>query len=128
MSLLHNAVCSIQKTWRSFGYAWNGIVLVVVHENNTRIHMLATVAVVAAGFFFELTYLEWTMIVTQISLVWGAEAFNTAIEKVVDFISPEFHPKAGEIKDIAAGAVVFIGIGAATTGLIIFIRKLLPLL
>lgn len=128
MSLLRNAVRSLRKTWRSFGFAWNGIMLVFIHENNTRVHLLATLAVLVAGWIFGLTYVEWALIGTQISLVWAAEAFNSAIEKVVDFISPDFHPKAGEIKDIAAGAVLFVAMGAATTGLIIFIRKILLIL
>lgn len=89
--------------------------------------MLATGAVLLAAWLLQLTYIEWAIIVTQIGLVWAAEAFNSAIEKIVDFISPEFHPKAGAIKDIAAGAVLFIAMSAAITGLIIFSRKLLIL-
>jgi diacylglycerol kinase len=59
-----------------------------------------------------------------IALVWTTEAINTAIEKIVDFISPDFHPKAGEIKDLAAGAVLIASLFALITGLIIFVPKL----
>jgi diacylglycerol kinase (ATP) len=54
-------------------------------------------------------------------VVMAAEGFNTSIEKVVDLVSPEYHPIAGMAKDIAAGAVLITAIGAAIIGLIIFI-------
>lgn len=128
MNLLLSALRSLRKTFRSFTFAFRGIGLVIRYENNTRVHLLAAGLVLVAGWTLQLTYIEWTIIITQIALVWAAEAFNSAIEKIVDFISPEFHPKAGAIKDIAAGAVLFIAIGAALTGLIIFGRKLIVFL
>ena len=128
MNLLLSAFRSLKKTFRSFVFAFRGIRLVIRYENNTRIHLLAAASALVAGFALQLTYIEWTIIITQIALVWAAEAFNSAIEKIVDFVSPEFNPKAGAIKDIAAGAVLFIAIGAAITGTIIFGRKILLLL
>ncbi|MDJ1466502.1 diacylglycerol kinase family protein [Cytophagaceae bacterium DM2B3-1] len=124
MNLLRSAIKSLQKTFRSFRFAIRGIGFVIQYENNTRIHLLASLAAIIAGMLLKLNYIEWTIIITQIVLVWSAEAFNSAIEKIVDFISPDFHPKAGAIKDIAAGAVLFIAIGAAITGLIIFGHKI----
>ncbi len=68
------------------------------------VHLLATVATVGLGFTVGLSGIEWAVVLTQIGLVWAAETFNTAIEKLVDLVSPEFNPKAGIVKDIAAGA------------------------
>jgi len=125
MKLVFSAARSLRKTFRSFTFAFRGIALVFRHENNTRIHLLATGLVIIAGWVLQLTYVEWAIIITQIGLVWAAEAFNSAIEKLVDFISPQIHPKAGAIKDIAAGAVLFVAISAALVGIIIFGRKVL---
>ncbi|MCU0353219.1 MAG: diacylglycerol kinase family protein, partial [Cytophagales bacterium] len=61
---------------------------------------------------------------TQIGLVWAAEAVNTAIERLVDFVSPGHDPRAGAVKDIAAGAVLIISIAAAVVGCIVFGRKI----
>lgn len=128
MSLFNSALRSFRKTLRSFRYAFRGIALFFRQENNTRTHLLATVLALAAGWFFRLNYIEWTIILTQIGLVWAAEAFNSAIERIVDFVSPEFNAKAGAIKDIAAGAVLLISITAVLVGLIVFGRHLLLLL
>ncbi len=119
---------SILKTLKSFRFAFHGIYLVVRFENNTRVHVLATMAVMALGFFLELSLIEWAIILTQVGLVWTAEIFNTALEKLVDLVSPEYSPKAGIIKDVAAGAVLVTSIVAAIIGLLIFGRKALQLL
>ncbi|MEI3261477.1 MAG: diacylglycerol kinase [Flavonifractor plautii] len=50
--------------------------------------------------------------------------FNTAIERLVDLVSPERHPIAGQVKDIAAGAVLVCAVAAAIIGGIIFIPYL----
>ena len=119
---------SILKTLKSFRFAFHGIYLVVRFENNTRVHVLATLAVMALGFFLELSLIEWAIILTQVGLVWTAEVFNTALEKLVDLVSPEYNPKAGVIKDVAAGAVLVTSLIAAIIGLLIFGRKVLQVL
>jgi diacylglycerol kinase len=119
---------SIVKTIKSFRYAFHGIYLVVRFENNTRVHLLATIAVLALGFFLQLSLLEWAIILIQVGLVWTAEIFNTALEKLVDLVSPEYNSKAGIVKDVAAGAVLVTSLIAAIIGLLIFGRKILQLL
>jgi len=94
---------------------------------NARIHLLATVVVVAAGFWWKLSASEWVAIVAAIGLVWTAEAMNTAIEAVVDLVSPEYHVIAGRAKDIAAGAVLCAAITAVVIGALIFGPKLAAL-
>ena len=76
---------------------------------------------VIAGIIFNIQRSEWIVIVICIGMVIAAEAFNTAIERLVNLVSPEWHPIAGEVKDIAAGAVLICAIAAAIVGLIIFI-------
>lgn len=75
----------------------------------------------SAGIVLGITRTEWIMVVMCIGTVIAAELFNTAIEKLVDLVSPERHPVAGQVKDIAAGAVLICAVAAAIIGLIIFI-------
>lgn len=119
-SILLNVTLSVTKTLRSFRYAWHGIYLVVRYENNTRVHLLASVAAVGLGVLLGLSYLEWALVLMQIGLVWAAETFNTALEKLVDLVSPEYHPLAGKVKDIAAGAVLIVSLMSVVVGAIIF--------
>ena len=101
-----------KKQLRSFGYAWQGILSCVGKEQNLSFHLIATVIVIIAGFVLGITHTEWTVIILCISIVIAAELFNTAIER---------HPIAGQVKDIAAGAVLVCAVAAAIIGLIIFI-------
>jgi diacylglycerol kinase len=105
----------------SFGFALRGIVALLRTQANARIHFAATIAVVAAGFFFAITRMEWCAIASAIGLVWTAEGLNTAIECVVDLVSPDHHPLAGRAKDIAAGAVLIAALIAAIIGALVFV-------
>jgi diacylglycerol kinase len=116
---LQSILFSVTKTLRSFRYAWHGIYLVIRYENNSRVHLLASVVAVVAGVVLGLNPLEWALILMQIGLVWAAETFNTALEKLVDLVSPEYHPLAGKVKDIAAGAVLIVSLMSVAVGGII---------
>jgi len=111
----------------SFGFAIRGVVTLVRSQANARIHFAATLAVIAAGFFFGIARLEWCAIAAAIGLVWTAEGLNTAIECVVDLVSPDHHPLAGRAKDIAAGAVLIAALIAAIIGALVFIPHLIAL-
>ena len=109
-----------KKQLRSFGYAWKGIRCCVGKEQNLSFHLIATVITVIAGFTFGISRTEWMIVLLCIGAVIAAELFNTAIEKLVDLVSPERHPIAGQVKDIAAGAVLVCAVAAAMVGLLIF--------
>lgn len=109
-----------KKQLRSFGYAWKGIRCCVGKEQNLSFHLIATVVTVIAGFTFGISRTEWMIVLLCIGTVIAAELFNTAIEKLVDLVSPERHPIAGQVKDIAAGAVLVCAVAAAMAGLLIF--------
>lgn len=109
-----------KKLINSFKYAIEGIISSFKTERNMKIHVLAMIVVIALGLFFKLNKVEWCFIIIAIVSVISAELFNTAIETVVDMVSPERNPKAKLAKDIAAGAVLVVAIGAAIIGFIIF--------
>ena len=76
-------------------------------------------------FYFNISTTEWLFQTLAIGLVLSIEGLNTAVEKVADFIHPEYHERIGFIKDIAAGAVFFAAMTAIAIGLIIYLPKFL---
>ena len=114
----------IHKRFHSFRYAVKGIGAAFRSEQNMQLHVLAAVLVVLAGLFFEINKAEWGLIALAIGLVWAMEIMNTAVETVIDLVSPEQHPLAGKAKDLAAGAVLVAAITAVIIGLLIFGPKM----
>lgn len=116
------------KVLRSFRFAGQGILDLFRFENNARVHLLVAIVVIGTSFVVGLSPVEWATILTQIGLVWAAEAFNTAIEKLCDFVSPGLHPQIKAIKDLSSGAVLILTIVAVLVGLIILGSHILTLL
>ena len=108
---------------RSFGYALKGIKAVFGKEANMNIHLIMTTLVIICGFVFSISITEWMLCIGCFGLVISLEMLNSAIENLVDLVSPEKHVLAGKVKYIAAGAVLVGAICAAIVGLIIFVPK-----
>ncbi|MEI7503551.1 MAG: diacylglycerol kinase family protein [Paludibacter sp.] len=113
----------MNKTIKSFGYAGKGIRSVFQSELNMKIHFVVGVLVIVCGFIFSISITEWMLCLLCFGLVIGMEMMNTAIEKLVDLVSPNHHPVAGKVKDIAAGAVLICAIISVIIGLLIFLPK-----
>ncbi|MFM7017125.1 MAG: diacylglycerol kinase family protein [Bacteroidota bacterium] len=114
----------MKKRIASFQFAINGIKLLFKSGINFNIQFVITLITLFAGWYYEITKTEWVVILLCIGCVLVAEAFNTAIEKMVDHLAPEKNIYAGEIKDIAAGAVLLFSIITAFIGIIIFLPYL----
>ena len=110
---------------RSFRCAARGIAIMLRSQHNAWLHACATLVVCAAGLLVGLSAAEWCWIVLAIVAVWTAEALNTAFEFLTDVASPDFHPIAGQAKDVAAGAVLISAMGSATIAGLIFGPRLL---
>ena len=119
---------SIRKSLRSFRYAFNGLREVTRNENNFRFHLLAAALTLSLAFHFSITPTEWLFVILFIGLVTVAEAFNSALEKLIDWQSPEHNPWAGKIKDMAAGAVLLASVAALSGGIIIFYKYFVELI
>lgn len=119
---------SLRKRAKSFVFAFKGIRELVCREHNAWIHCFAAVAVIVSGFVFGVSCTEWCLIVICIASVFAAEAFNSALERIVDLVSPEYNKLAGKAKDLSAGAVLITAAGSAVVGFIIFIPKVMLLL
>jgi diacylglycerol kinase (ATP) len=105
---------------RSFRHAIAGILRMIRCQHNAWIHTVATAMVLVAAFLFQVSAADWCWIILAISIVWTAEALNTAFEFLADRASPEFHPLVRDAKDVAAGAVLVTAIAATVIGAIIF--------
>lgn len=106
---------------KSFKYAILGAYKLVTTEHSIMVQFSLGVLVTIAGFYFQISKTEWLFQTMAVGLVLSIEGLNTAVEKIADFIHPDFHNKIGFIKDIAAGAVFFAALVAIAVGLIIYI-------
>ncbi|MGI6755525.1 MAG: diacylglycerol kinase family protein [Atopobiaceae bacterium] len=109
---------------RSFLFAFQGLRVAIKTERNIKVMISAGACAVIAGFIVGLDLVEWALVVLCCGVVITAELVNTAIETVVDLVSPEFHPLAGRAKDIAAAAVWVLSLAAALVGILVFSRAL----
>ena len=110
---------------RSFYYALAGIVWLVRTQRNARIQLLLAITAVGLGLWLELSGPEWAVLALTIGAVLAAEAFNSAIEAAVDLASPEWHDLARVAKDVAAGGVLLLSMGAVGVGVALFAGRLL---
>jgi len=114
---------SVKSRIQSFGYALKGWQELLTSEPNAVLHIIAAAIAVTLGWYLHINATEWLFVVLAIVLVFAAELFNTALEVLCNFVEPERHPQIKKIKDLSAGAVLMLSIGALLIGLIIFIPK-----
>lgn len=105
---------------KSIRIALDGIRQVLHTQENARIHAVITFLVLLMAGLMGLSRLEWVLLLLVIGLVWTAEIFNTAVEKLVDMVSPEHNLSAKTVKDLSAGAVLVSVIVSILVGLLIF--------
>ncbi|KGX83516.1 diacylglycerol kinase family protein [Pontibacillus marinus] len=117
-----------KKKLIGFSFAFNGIKEIIKSERNFRIHLITTFIIVLMGLFFNIQPYEWISICLVVSLVLILEMINSAIERIMDFLSPDRHTIVGQIKDITAGSVLVAAITSAVIGAIIFLPKIMNLL
>ena len=115
---------SLRSRLNSFGFAFSGLSAFFRQEPNAWLHLIATLTVFIAAWFFNLSFYEVIALIIVTGFVWVAEIFNTAIERIMDFISKEKNPDIKFIKDLAAFGVLLSAITALVTGAFIFIPKL----
>ncbi|MCW9036925.1 diacylglycerol kinase family protein [Altibacter sp.] len=112
------------KRLKGFGYAIKGAWMLLKNEPSIQVQSVIAILVTIAGFYFEISAVEWMFQVIAIGLVMSIEGLNTAAEEMADFVHPDFHNKIGYIKDVAAGAVFFAAIAAVVIACIIYLPKL----
>lgn len=113
----------LRRRVNGFWAAFKGVGYLFRTQEHAKVHLVAAVAVVAAGLYFEIERWEWAAITGCIALVWALEAVNTAIEALTDLAHPGYHPLAGHAKDVAAAAVLLAALGAAVVGGLVFVPR-----
>lgn len=108
--------CSVSCAWAGVKYAWRS-------QRNLKIHMVFAIAAIMLGIALHVSDASWLAIVICIFTVMGLEVVNTAIESVVDLVSPDWHELAKRAKDCAAGAVYIAAIGSLVVAAIIYIPR-----
>jgi len=111
----------------SVNCAIEGIIYTARTQKHMRRHFIAALAVLLTVLLLRVSPLEFTLLVISVSFVLCAELLNTAIEVIVDMVSPDFHPLARTAKDVAAGGVLVAAIGAAVMGYLILFRYIFPI-
>lgn len=110
---------------KSMGFALKGAIKLITTEHSVMVQTSIGILMIVAGFYCHISMTEWMLQTLAIGLVLAVEGLNTAVEKIADFIHPNFNEKIGFIKDIAAGAVFFAAMTAIAVGLMIYIPKFL---
>ncbi len=110
---------------KSVKFAFLGAVKLITTEHSIMVQFSIGILITIAGFYFHISTTEWLFQTMAIGLIMSIEGLNTAVEKIADFIHPNYHERIGFIKDIAAGAVFFAALTAIAIGLIIYIPKFL---
>jgi len=123
----HHSKFSLVDRLKSFSFAFNGLKNLWKEEHNFRIHFIATVSVVIAGFVLKISTVEWIAIILSIGLVFVTEIINTSIENLSDFVSPDKNEQIKKIKDISAAGVLIAATTAFIIGLIIFLPEIFRL-
>jgi diacylglycerol kinase len=118
----------MKKFVKSFGYAAKGLVVALKEQQNLRIHFVVILVVIISGIYLNLSALEWSVLGLTIGMVIVAEMFNTAIEYLVDLVSPERHRLAEKTKDVSAAAVLTAALIATIIAIYIFGNKIFNLL
>jgi diacylglycerol kinase len=110
----------IKKHLTSYRYALRGIWLAFRYESNMVFHLAAALAVLLTNYLLGVSRTEWLITLMLIGVVWMAEIFNTAVEKLADRVTQDHDPLIGQAKDLAAGAVLISALIAAVCALIIY--------
>tara|TARA_B110000967_G_C18736288_1_gene485276 strand:- start:107 stop:523 length:417 start_codon:yes stop_codon:yes gene_type:complete len=119
---------SFSDRLKSFGYALNGIKILLKTEHNARIHLIASILALVLSYLHCISKMEWITILFYIDLVFMAELFNSSIEYLADFVCKEENKTIGKVKDLTAAGVLVSAFISALIGLIIFTPKVLILI
>lgn len=116
---------NIKRLLKSFRYAYKGFIKTFKEEQNLRIQAFFAVLAAVLAIFFQISRLEWVLLIFVISLVMLMELANSAVERIADILKPRLDDYVKEIKDIAAAGVMLASIAALIIGLIIFLPHVL---
>jgi len=113
-------IAFLKSRWRSIKVALEGVVYLLRTQKNAWIHALITFFVLVMGILLGLSRMEWVVLLLTIAVVWATESLNTAMEVLVDIVSPQQRPIAKTCKDVSAAGVLIAAVIAVAVGVLIF--------
>ena len=113
--------------YRAFQCAFEGVIHAIKTQRNFLIHLTCAIVALIISYMLKLSHTEIAIIVICIFVVFSFELVNTAIESIVDLVSPEWEQLAKHAKDCAAGSVLLVSIMSIVVALHIFIPAILKL-
>lgn len=114
-----------QRSWpEKFRDAFRGTWLGMRRQTSFRVHFSVAAAVIVCGLVFQVTLIEWCILLLCITIVLAAEMFNSALESIGKAITDEHHYHLGNALDIGSAAVLVASLGASLVGSIIFLNHL----
>ena len=108
---------------KSLGYSFEGLKTLFSSEHNMSVHLIATIIAISFGWWRELDPTKWCILIVIIAIVWMAEAFNTAIERLCNIVSKDYHPIIKQVKDISSAAVLIVAMAAVIIGALLFLHQ-----
>ncbi len=114
----------LTKRLNSIRIAFRGASILLRSEASLKVQFAIAIVMTIAGFYFDISRTEWMIQILVVGGIMTAEGLNTAIERLSDFIQPEFNSRIGMIKDVSAGAVFIMAVTAIITGGIIYLPKI----
>ncbi len=110
---------------KSFIFAFNGLKTAILKGRNFRIQISFGIMAILLGIIFKISSFEWLSLTIIIASVLILELINTAIEEIVNMVSPEIQERARIAKDVSAAAVFVAAIAAVFIGAFLFLPKIL---
>lgn len=117
----------VKRIFKSFKFSFDGLKYAYTHEQSLALHVIVMAIIIACGFGFHISPLQWVITLVMGALILVAELFNTSIEAVVDMVTEEYHPLAKVAKDTASAACFVADLIAAGMWLVVFAPKIIAL-
>ena len=119
---------ALERYWKSFNHAIDGIIYCVKYEHNMVIIITAIIIVTILGFILKISSSEWLFVITMYGTISASEYINSAVEAAIDLTTQEIHPLAKIAKDTASSATLVLCLTSVIGGLIIFVPKIIELI
>lgn len=117
----------VKRIFKSFKFSFDGLKYAYTHEQSLALHVIVMAVIIACGFGFHISPMQWIITLVMGALILVAELFNTSIEAVVDMVTEEYHPLAKVAKDTASAACFVADLIAAGMWLVVFAPKIIAL-
>ncbi len=115
----------VPRSWaQKFRDAFHGVRIGMYRQSSFRVHFVFTAAVLVCGTLFQVSLIEWSVLLLCITIVLAAEMFNSALESMGKAITDEHHFHLGNALDIGSAAVLIAATGAALVGTLLFVNRL----